>query len=96
MFWEMTILTVILGQQCRLSLPKNSGRSPTIRCVNTLSWAQNGEVLLSGGDDTTVRLWKMDLSDTAQEYPFVCCSVIHTGHTANIFNAQLLPYSTHL
>ncbi|EKM80081.1 hypothetical protein AGABI1DRAFT_26098, partial [Agaricus bisporus var. burnettii JB137-S8] len=65
-------------------------------CVNALSWAQNGEILLSGGDDTTVRLWKMDLSDTAQEYPFVCRSVIHTGHTANIFNAQLLPHSTHL
>ncbi|KAF5363243.1 hypothetical protein D9756_000420 [Leucocoprinus leucothites] len=65
-------------------------------CVNALSWAHNGEILMSGGDDTTVRLWRMDSSDTEQEYPFVCRSVIHTGHTGNIFNAQLLPYSSHL
>ncbi|KAF9453071.1 WD40 repeat-like protein [Macrolepiota fuliginosa MF-IS2] len=65
-------------------------------CVNALSWAHNGELLLSGGDDTTVRLWRIDSSITKQEYPFVCRSVINTGHTGNIFNAQLLPYSTHL
>lgn len=67
-----------------------------LRCVNALSWAHDGELLLSGGDDTTVRLWKMDSSDTEQEYPFVCRSVIRTGHSGNIFNAQLLPYSTQL
>ena len=26
---------------------------PQSRCVNALSWAKDGEVLLSGGDDTT-------------------------------------------
>jgi len=66
------------------------------RCVNALSWASNGELLLSGGDDTTVRLWRMDSSDTEQDYPFVCHSVISTGHTNNIFDVRLLPYSSNL
>ncbi|KAI0320808.1 WD repeat-containing protein [Amylostereum chailletii] len=62
-------------------------------CVNALSWADDGNLLLSGGDDTTVRLWRMDTS-SSERYPFVCQSVINTGHTANIFGAQMLPYST--
>ncbi|KXN89623.1 WD repeat protein iqw1 [Leucoagaricus sp. SymC.cos] len=77
-------------------LGKDDGTYGHAGCVNALSWSHNGEILLTGGDDTTVRLWRMDSSDTEQEYPFVCRSVFHTGHTGNIFNAQLLPYSTHL
>ncbi|KAG5351306.1 hypothetical protein C0989_007007 [Termitomyces sp. Mn162] len=65
-------------------------------CVNALSWARNGELLLSGGDDTTVRIWGIDPADTSKDYPFVCRSVIHTGHTANIFSAQMLPYSSRI
>ncbi|KAF8621602.1 hypothetical protein AX15_007622 [Amanita polypyramis BW_CC] len=65
-------------------------------CVNALSWAQGGELLLSGGDDTTVRLWRMDPCEVAQEYPFVCRAVIQTGHRANIFNVAQLPYSTYI
>ncbi|KAI0340937.1 WD40 repeat-like protein [Trametopsis cervina] len=65
-------------------------------CVNALSWARNGEILLSGGDDTTVRLWKIDPFDQSKEYPFVCDAVIRTGHRNNIFNAQLLPHSARL
>ncbi|KAG6890349.1 hypothetical protein C0992_002174 [Termitomyces sp. T32_za158] len=65
-------------------------------CVNALSWARNGELLLSGGDDTTVRIWSIDPADTSQDYPFVCRSVIQTGHTANIFSAHMLPYSSRI
>ncbi|KAF8076438.1 WD repeat-containing protein [Lyophyllum atratum] len=65
-------------------------------CVNALSWARNGELLLSGGDDTTVRIWAIDASDSSEEYPFVCRSVIHTGHQANIFSTQMLPYSSRI
>ncbi|KIM90838.1 hypothetical protein PILCRDRAFT_150692 [Piloderma croceum F 1598] len=65
-------------------------------CVNALSWAQDGEVLISGGDDTTVRVWRMDAGDTSTDYPFVCRSLIHTGHKANIFNAQMLPFSSRI
>ncbi|KAI6035413.1 WD40 repeat-like protein [Pisolithus orientalis] len=62
-------------------------------CVNALSWAQGGELLISSGDDQDIRVWRMDPSADASEYPFSCQSVIHTGHTHNVFNAQMLPHS---
>ncbi|EIN10643.1 WD40 repeat-like protein [Punctularia strigosozonata HHB-11173 SS5] len=65
-------------------------------CVNTLSWARDGELLLSGGDDTTVRIWRMDTANTSVEYPFACEAVIHTGHRANIFGAKMLPGSSRI
>ncbi|KLO15698.1 WD40 repeat-like protein [Schizopora paradoxa] len=65
-------------------------------CVNALSWARDGEILLSGGDDTTVRLWRIDPTDTETPYPYKCDAVINTGHQGNIFNAYLLPSSSHL
>ncbi|KAF9485322.1 WD40 repeat-like protein [Pholiota conissans] len=63
-------------------------------CVNALSWAEDGNLLISGGDDTTVRLWSIDPSQTIQEYPFTCTAVVNTGHRANIFNAKMLPHSS--
>ena len=63
-------------------------------CVNALSWAHDGNILLSGGDDTTIRIWRLDTSMMAQEYPFVCNSVIRSGHSANIFSVQMLPHSS--
>ncbi|KAL1946798.1 hypothetical protein VTO73DRAFT_14902 [Trametes versicolor] len=66
-------------------------------CVNALSWAKEGAVLITGGDDTTVRLWRLGTDDTGQQdYPFVCDTVIHTAHRANIFNAQMLPHSSRI
>jgi len=65
-------------------------------CVNALSWAKNGELLISGGDDTTVRLWRLDSSDMTRDYPFVCETIIHTGHHDNIFNAHMLPNSNRI
>ncbi|KAI0026963.1 WD40-repeat-containing domain protein, partial [Vararia minispora EC-137] len=65
-------------------------------CVNALSWAHDGNLLLSGGDDTTVRIWRMKSSGSQELFPFTCQSVIETGHTANIFNAHMLPYSTRI
>ncbi|KAH9951583.1 WD40 repeat-like protein [Amylocystis lapponica] len=71
-------------------------RSGHTGCVNALSWARDGEVLVSGGDDCTVRLWRIDANNVNQEYPFACDAVIHTGHTGNIFNAQMLPNSSRI
>ncbi|KAJ3815513.1 WD40 repeat-like protein [Lentinula aff. lateritia] len=62
-------------------------------CINTLHWARGGELLLSAGDDTTVQIWRLDPTSTFEDYPFVCRTVIHTGHRANIFNTAMLPYS---
>ncbi|KAG1783294.1 WD40 repeat-like protein [Suillus placidus] len=92
-------------------------------CVNAVNWAQGGELLITSGDDTKIRVWRMDPSrstgaDTSsssgasrsssvtadsaekslnqEEYPFTCQSVISTGHTQNVFNAQMLPFSTRI
>ncbi|KAJ3541920.1 hypothetical protein NMY22_g3702 [Coprinellus aureogranulatus] len=66
-------------------------------CVNAVSWAEDGNLLLTAGDDTTVRLWRMDpASDSESDYPFVCRSVIQTGHRANIFNCHMLPFSNRI
>ncbi|PPQ94016.1 hypothetical protein CVT25_009864 [Psilocybe cyanescens] len=73
-------------------LPNNK----SIRCVNALSWAQDGDVLLTAGDDTTVRIWSMCPSNTSEDYPFLCRSVIRTGHRANIFSAKMLPLSSRI
>jgi len=80
--------------RCFGALEVRSERSHS--CVNALSWTEDGSILLSGGDDTTVRIWKMDTSETEQEYPLVCNAVIETGHTQNIFSAQMLPYSARM
>ncbi|KAJ3827036.1 WD repeat-containing protein [Lentinula raphanica] len=65
-------------------------------CVNALHWARGGELLLSAGDDTTVQIWKSDPTNTLDDYPFVCRTVIHTGHSANIFNTAMLPSSNRI
>ncbi|KAF9780170.1 WD40 repeat-like protein [Thelephora terrestris] len=67
-------------------------------CVNALSWTSDGETLISGGDDTTVRFWRMseDKGDPDDEYPFVCYHQVPTGHWDNIFSAKMLPFSTRL
>lgn len=44
----------------------------------------------------SVRMWRMDPDDGEMEYPFVCEGIINTGHHANIFNAQMLPYSSRM
>ena len=43
-----------------------------------------------------IRLWRMDKNNTEEDYPFVCDTVIDTGHRANVFNAQMLPYSSRM
>ncbi|KAJ3937232.1 MAG: WD40 repeat-like protein [Lentinula lateritia] len=65
-------------------------------CINALHWAHGGELLLSAGDDTTVQIWRLDPTNTFEDYPFVCRTVIHTGHRANIFNTAMLPYSNRI
>ncbi|KAH9943437.1 WD40 repeat-like protein [Epithele typhae] len=65
-------------------------------CVNALSWGKGGEVLVSSGDDTHIRLWRLSENNLEQEYPFTCDAVIHTGHRANVFNAQMLPHCSRI
>ncbi|KDQ21043.1 hypothetical protein BOTBODRAFT_169706 [Botryobasidium botryosum FD-172 SS1] len=59
-------------------------------CVNALSWAPDGQTLISSGDDTRVCIWRLsnDPDDMLQ-----CETMIETGHTNNVFNAHYLPSS---
>ena len=41
-------------------------------------------------------MWRKDKNNTEEDYPFVCDTVIDTGHRANVFNAQMLPYSSRM
>ncbi len=34
--------------------------------------------------------------NSEEDYPFVCDAIIDTGHRANVFNAQMLPYSSRM
>lgn len=56
-------------------------------CVNTVSWSENGQYLLSGSDDQTIAITN----------PFTGKKLVQhvTGHRANIFSAKFLPQSDH-
>ncbi|KAI0092417.1 WD40 repeat-like protein [Irpex rosettiformis] len=94
--WKTNLLSASLSQPLDRINVLGDGSNGHTGCVNALSWARDGEFLLSGGDDTTVRLWRIDSSNVGREYPFVCDAVIRTGHRGNIFNAQLLPHSARI
>lgn len=54
-------------------------------CVNRLSFSSDGNLLLSGSDDLTLRVW-----DVAERK---CRAVVQTGHLNNIFGVRFLPHS---
>jgi len=54
-------------------------------CVNTLQWNRSGDLLLSGSDDCTLKIWDMNKRELLRE--------VAPGHHSNIFCAHFLPYS---
>ncbi|KAF4727092.1 hypothetical protein FOZ62_029395 [Perkinsus olseni] len=61
-------------------------------CVNTLWWSEDGELLLSGSDDTRLMLWKYsDISRGDGEGRCRPAETIETGHRSNIFHARFFP-----
>lgn len=77
------------------------GLTRNYRCVNALSWSHDGELLVSSGDDTRLLAWKHDPSFDLASTPrsldsrpnsinLSCVGAIRTGHTDNVFAAQLL------
>ncbi|KAM7265049.1 hypothetical protein ACFE04_002732 [Oxalis oulophora] len=54
-------------------------------CVNTVSFNADGDLLVSGSDDRRVILW--DWHTGIPKLSF------HTGHTSNVFQAKILPFS---
>ncbi|KAF8897569.1 WD40-repeat-containing domain protein [Infundibulicybe gibba] len=91
----------VLGSAENSNSNYHVGGSGHTGCVNALSWAQEGELLLSGGDDRTVRIWRGDMTfessvHQGQQYAYGCTSIIQTGHRANIFNVQMLQHSSRI
>ena len=60
-------------------------------CINTLRWSLGGQKLISGSDDLEVKIW--DVSDLSSVN---LNRKISTGHTSNIFCADLSPVNSNL
>lgn len=54
-------------------------------CVNTVSFNQDGGILISGSDDRMIMLWNWDAGCVKLSF--------HSGHTDNVFQAKIMSYS---
>lgn len=54
-------------------------------CVNTISFNEDGSLLLSGSDDRAAVLWNWQ--EGTPTFAF------HTGHSDNVFHALFMPFS---
>lgn len=52
-------------------------------CVNSVSFNETGDILLSGSDDLNIILWDWRANQSLQTYV--------SGHTSNVFQARALP-----
>ena len=53
-------------------------------CVNTLSYSNDGGLLVSGSDDHTIRVWDTETDRTTH--------VVQTNHYRNVLSAKFLPW----
>lgn len=61
--------------------------------MNTLAWNWSGDYILSGSDDFNLCITKPNLCDF-NEKDFVVKHKILSGHRANIFSAQFMPFTS--
>ncbi|KAL9238428.1 hypothetical protein vseg_012849 [Gypsophila vaccaria] len=54
-------------------------------CVNTVSFNESGEILLSGSDDRRVIMWDWEVGRVKLSF--------HSGHDNNVFQAKFMPFS---
>jgi len=70
------------------SLPRRLAESTTLRrhegCVNAIDWHPQGELMLTGGDDRRICLWKLNS-------PKPLLLEFNTGHANNILCNRFLP-----
>ena len=59
-------------------------------CVNTLHWSQQGDMLVSGSDDTRLMVW-----DARPGAAFHRQAQLRSGHADNIFDAKFAPGMEH-
>ncbi|KAG8936745.1 hypothetical protein FRC02_012027 [Tulasnella sp. 418] len=96
-YWSTFDRVQVLGDETGVG--SNGGHTG---CVNALSWSDDGEMLISSGDDHRICMWRADYtqetesntssSESGLDSPsFACFRTIHTGHVGNVFNAHFLP-----
>jgi hypothetical protein len=61
-------------------------------CVNSLAWNQSGTRLLSGSDDTLLKIWNPSILLSEEPLDPLVGS-FETGHASNIFSARFMPSS---
>ncbi|CAN4107319.1 unnamed protein product [Withania somnifera] len=54
-------------------------------CVNTVSFNDDGDILISGSDDRRIILWDWETGKIALSF--------HSGHHNNVFQAKIMPYT---
>lgn len=54
-------------------------------CVNSVSFSDDGNILVSGSDDREVKLWDWNAGKVNLSF--------HSGHLNNIFQAKIMPFS---
>lgn len=52
-------------------------------CVNSVAFNENGETIISGSDDSTIKIWDSNRLRLVHS--------MNTGHSKNIFCARFLP-----
>eukprot|EP01083_Nonionella_stella_P096798 272172_1 len=66
-------------------------------CVNTVNWSDCGRYLVSGSDDSTVKVW--DYFRERQRRPessdrTLPCTATLRGHNSNVFDTHFMPFSS--
>lgn len=54
-------------------------------CVNTVSFNDHGDILISGSDDRMVLLWDWEAGKVELSF--------HSGHSNNVFQARFMPFT---
>lgn len=54
-------------------------------CVNTVSFNEDGDILVSGSDDRRVIFWEWETGHVKLSF--------HSGHYDNVFQAKIMPYT---
>lgn len=62
-------------------------------CVNSVKWTNNGQYLVTGSDDKTVKIWD---SSRDLENGIKLIQTIKTSHRGNIFCAELSPIDNNI
>jgi len=83
LLWVADGITSLQDLVMRLQIHRKLDRHTG--CVNTVSFNEAGDTLISGSDDQRVMLWDWDTGTVKLEF--------HSGHGGNVFQARFMPCS---